>query len=224
MNSNFSKQSRFGNLKDYYKAHPALNSAWSIYDPTYHLAVLFSFPVLSQKLNTHDSKIVFTNVNKVRDVIRVSIAVVVILFFGVGGINEENSLPTIFALLCPALISGFAWFSISIGSVKPDLFGAAVDVTKWLLMSFVISLIAILFVVWQVAPTSVSVVFSFSIFLLVISAITYDNVDSTSIGIDPNLLRKTLLTGLAKLNADGIATLDNEEELVAFNHTVDKDE
>lgn len=223
MSSKIGKQSRFGNLSNYYKKYPALHNAWSIYDITYHIAVMLSLPILSKKLTTHDSKIVFKNVRKLTIVIRIAFVMSLLFYFGMQDMSINSITATISVLLVPSLVSGFAWFAITIGSVKPDLLEAAIDVTKWLLACFAISSIAMVIALAQIVPISVTIAVSFSVFLMFLSAITYDNVDSTSTGIDPDLLRKLALTGLAKLNSDGLKTLDSEDELFVFNENIQRD-
>lgn len=189
---------------------------WNIIDPVYWFALLLCLPVLKLPLTTTETNIIHLNIQKQRYVMWVTSIFGGVAYWGISQSDKTHLSELILALLAPAFVTGGAWFSISFGGVQEKLIGAAVALTKWMFTAFTISLVTMLIALAHIVPPQITVVLLAVTLLVLLSAITYDNVDSLKIGLD-DALRRNSLTMMAKLGREGIwPPIDSEEKLARF--------
>ena len=188
---------------------------FDIFDPLYWLAFALCLPVLTVPLNRYESKIVELNIRKHRQVLWMTAALGALAWYGIGKADKKDLNELVVALLAPAFVTGGAWFAVTFGGVQEKLLDAAIGLTKWMFAAFSVSLVTMFIALAQILPWPLTIVIGAIIALVLLSAVTYDNVDSLKIGLD-DALRRHSLTMLAKLGSEGIPTIDSEEQLQEF--------
>ncbi len=185
-----------------------------VIDPWYWAAYGLCYPVTKLPLSTTESNIIELNIEKHRFVLFLSTMFSLLAWWGISTSEKESLNELVIALLAPAFVTGGAWFAITFGGVQEKLLGAAVSLTKWMFAAFSISLLTMFIALAHIVPWQLTIVLAVITFLVLLSAITYDNVDSLKIGLD-DALRRHSLTMMAKLGADdGIwPPIDSEERL-----------
>lgn len=188
---------------------------FDIFDPMYWAAFALCLPVLIVSLNRYETKIVELNIQKHRQVLWLTSAMGALAWYGIHLARAQDLNELVVALLAPAFVTGGAWFAVTFGGVQEKLLVAAIGLTKWMFAAFSISLVTMFIALNQILPWPLTVVIGVIIVLVLLSAVTYDNVDSLKIGLD-DALRRHSLTMLAKLGAEGIPTMDSDEQLQLF--------
>jgi len=181
----------------------------------YWAAFALCLPVLIVSLNRYETKIVELNIQKHRQVLWLTSAMGALAWYGIHLARAQDLNELVVALLAPAFVTGGAWFAVTFGGVQEKLLVAAIGLTKWMFAAFSISLVTMFIALNQILPWPLTVVIGVIIVLVLLSAVTYDNVDSLKIGLD-DALRRHSLTMLAKLGAEGIPTMDSDEQLQLF--------
>ncbi len=196
-----------------------------VIDPWYWAAYALCLPVTKLPLSTTESNIIELNIEKHRFVLFITTLFSLLAWWGIATADTDSLNELVVALLAPAFVTGGAWFAITFGGVQEKLLGWAVSLTKWMFAAFSISLITMFIALAHIVPWQLTVVLAVITFLVMLSAITYDNVDSLKIGLD-DALRRHSLTMMAKLGAeDGIwPPIDSDDRLrnwVEQNRKVD---
>ncbi|MCV6574663.1 MAG: hypothetical protein OIF58_02920 [Cohaesibacter sp.] len=207
-----SSSNRIGNIREIYSSQIWSRSTASFYDPSYHFSILLSLPLLMRELNSEETNIVFQNIIKIRYVVRVSVIVILmtIIQFYQMKFNEFIIFISLSAIV--SIISGIAWFVVTIGSTKKELFPVAIDFTKWLLTAFINSCLILTISTYYTLPLGLAIIVTIPIILLLYSAIIYDHLDSLSVGLDDEL-RRQALTSLVYYHGEGVTIISSNEEL-----------
>lgn len=210
-NSDFSRGSKA--IRDYAFTMNNNRRFFDFFDPFFWLVLLLFYPILKSNLDQKEAHIIEMNINKHRHVMWVSFICSVLFWFGLTTINDTSLYQTlIIAFLAPLIVTGGAWYTITFGGVPESSIKAAVGLTKWIFTAFSVSLISTLITLSFIFPWQITFIFSFIVFLVLWTAITFDNVDSLKIGLDDSL-RKQSLTTLASLAKKGIYPIESDEEL-----------
>ncbi len=203
---------RLSFLRETYKETVWQKNSARMYDPSYHIAVFLSLSVLLNKLDSVETSIVFQNILKFRDAVRIVTVVNGAGVFGLWFLQYVELLVVAGASICVALVSGVAWFVVKIGTTKKELFAVAMNFTKWLFLSFVISIITLLTTGFYLLPFGAAVILAIPPLMLVYSAIIYDHLDSLALGFDEEL-RAHALTNLGYLHRKGVPIIGGVQDI-----------
>lgn len=165
---NRNSKSRLGNLRKIYRESQWRKDGTNLYDITHHLSVILASPILAQRdLDSTEYAIVYRNIEKHREIIRIFF---VILFFSIWQLHDlsDNSVFLVSMFSIPIIIvTGVAWFTISVGAVKPALFDTVLDMTKWIFVGLISGLTIFVVAAAQTLPWFVSAMLTVVSFFVV---------------------------------------------------------
>lgn len=203
--------SRFGDLRKIYSSHEWRKKGTNLYDPSYHVSVWLAFPILQRQLDTVEFSIVHQNILKHMFVVRAVAIVLILAVWQMNGLSRDDATLVVMTIVPLVIVTGTAWFTIAVGAVRQSLLPAILDMTKWLFLAFVSSIVIALVAAGQVLPIFITFMLAFAGFALVFSALLYDYVDSLTLGSDDHA-RAFYLSSLLAIQKSGGTIIETSDQ------------